>query len=33
MGGLESEDAARIVGGTAAELFAFEPEVLGTAPA
>ena len=32
MHGLESRDAARIVGGTAAQLFAFAPEVLGTAP-
>ena len=33
MAGLDSEDAARIVGGTAAELFRFDPEVLKTAPA
>jgi predicted TIM-barrel fold metal-dependent hydrolase len=32
MGGLKSEDAARIVGGTAAELFRFDREVLLTPP-
>lgn len=32
MGGLGSEDAARIAGGTAAELFRFDPDVLETVP-